>query len=323
MERTAEDHSRATTTTRTASELSYIVVTPSYNEEANLPATIKSMVSQEAKPLVWVVVDDGSSDNTWDLIDAAAKRHPWILGLRREKQPDDNPDGLLVASEAQAFLDGYQAALDQGADPDFIVKLDADLEFGPEYFNSLIEELRRDPHLGIAGGVIYEYKGDDLVLEKVSKAHVRGATKIYRRDCYRDIGGVHPVFGWDVIDEILARAKGWRVQSFSHVPLTHLRRTASREGRFVGWVRNGYMAYYIGMSPFRMLTRALSRLLTTGDIVQSAGLTQGYFSHFLRRTARLPDVEVRRLVKKHQWATLGAYVSRSAGEPQVKRCNHE
>jgi hypothetical protein len=203
------------------------------------------------------------------------------------------------------------------------VKLDADLEFGPEYFKSLLDELHRDPDLGIAGGVIYEYKDDELVLEKVSKAHVRGATKIYRRDCYRDIGGVRPVFGWDVIDEMLARANGWRVQSFSHVPLTHLRRTASREGRFNGWARNGYMAYYIGMSPLRMLTRALSRLLTTGDIIQSAGLTKGYFSHFLRRTARLPDLEVRRLVKKHQWTTLGAYVSWSAGEPQVKRCNHE
>ena len=159
------------------------------------------------------------------------------------------------------------------------------------------------PNLGIAGGIVYEYKKKELVREKISTAHVRGATKIYKAQCYEDIGGVHPVFGWDVIDEILARNSGWHVSSFEHVHLIHLRRTASREGRFKGWARNGYMAYYIGMSPLRMFLRSLFRLFSTGDIIQSFGIAYGFFGNYIRRTKKLDDKELRKMVRKYQWVT--------------------
>lgn len=289
-------------------EMTYTVVTPAYNEQANLPATIRSMVAQTLKPRVWVIVDDGSADDTWTIVQEAGKAHPWIVGVRREKKQTAGTDGLLIASEAAAFLDGYRLAVTRALDAAFVVKLDADLEFEPGYFASLLDEFRRDPRLGIAGGVIYEYRGTELAREKVSSAHVRGATKVYRKACYQDIHGVHPVFGWDVIDEIMARSCAWKVHSFDHLQLVHLRRTASRGGRFAGWARNGYMAYYIGMSPLRMFARAVSRLLATGDVVQSAGLAYGYFSNLLKRADRLPDRDIRRLVRKHQWVTLRAYV---------------
>jgi len=308
---------------RSIVEMTYAVVTPAYNEQANLPATIRSMVSQTLQPHVWVIVDDGSADGTWAIIEEARKAYPWIVGLRREKKEAAGTDGLLVASEAAAFLDGYQLAVTRALDAAFVVKLDADLEFGPEYFASLLDEFRREPGLGIAGGVIYEYRGTELTREKVSSAHVRGATKVYRRDCYEDIQGVHPVFGWDVIDEIMARSCGWEVRSFDHLHLVHLRRTASRGGRFAGWARNGYMAYYIGMSPLRMFTRAVSRLLATGDIIQSAGLAYGYFSNLLKRADRLPDRNIRRLVRKHQWITLRAYIKPVNCTPGVKEPENE
>ncbi|MEN6426529.1 MAG: glycosyltransferase family 2 protein [Phycisphaerales bacterium] len=288
--------------------MTYVVVTPAYNEQVNLPATIKSMVSQTHRPQVWVIVDDDSSDDTWSIIQEVSRANPWIVGLHREKKAAAGTDGLLTASEAAAFLEGYQLAISRFPGTGCVVKLDADLEFPPDYFAVLLDEFLKNPTLGIAGGVIYEYRGTELVRETVSKAHVRGATKVYRSACYQDIRGVRPVFGWDVIDEILARSQGWNVHSFDHLHLVHLRRTASRGGRFAGWARNGYMAYYIGMSPLRMLTRALSRLLATGDVVQSSGLFWGYFSNWLRRANRLPDADIRRLVRKHQWVTLHAYV---------------
>jgi poly-beta-1,6-N-acetyl-D-glucosamine synthase len=222
-----------------------------------------------------------------------------------------------------AFLEGYRLAVTQSPASAFVVKLDADLEFGPEYFAALLDEFRHNPKLGIAGGVIYEYRGTELVREKVSKAHVRGATKVYRVACYEEIHGVRPVFGWDVIDEIEARSHGWDVHSFDHLHLVHLRRTASRGGRFAGWARNGYMAYYIGMSPLRMFARAASRLLATGDVIQSSGLAYGYFSNLLKRADRLPDPDIRRLVQKHQWVTLGAYVKPSSVKPHIKESVNE
>ncbi len=279
----------------------YIVITPAFNEEKHIETTIDSVISQKARPQVWIIVDDGSSDKTWEIINSATISHSWIKGYRRPKEANRGNDGLLVASEAAAFLDGLGIALKNCPRPDFIVKLDADLKFGPEYFTVLLNEFSSNPMLGIAGGVIYEYKGSDLVREKASSVHVRGATKMYRHACYEDIGGIRSVFGWDVIDEMIARASGWHVNSFDHVHLIHLRQTASRDGRFAGWERNGYMAYYIGMSPLRMLLRVFYRLFVAGDIVQSLGLAYGYFHNFLRNSQQLPDPEIRRIVRQHQW----------------------
>jgi len=281
----------------------YIVVTPAFNEEDNLEVTINSMISQIAQPKIWVIVDDGSSDKTWEIISTAAESHSWIKSHRRSKKRNRGDDGLILASEAEAFLEGFELALKACPNPEFIVKLDADLKFAPDYFTALFNEYARNPKLGIAGGVIYEHKGSDLVREKVSNSHVRGATKVYRSTCYETIGGVRPIFGWDVIDEIIARDYGWHVTSFDHVHLIHLRRTASRGGRFAGWARNGYMAYYIGMSPLRMFLRSFFRLITTGDITQSCGLAYGYFRNFFRRAERLPNPLLRKLVRKHQWIT--------------------
>ena len=279
----------------------YIIITPAFNEEKHLEATIDSIISQKAQPQVWVIVDDGSSDRTWEIINSAMISHSWIKGYRRPKEMNRGNDGLLVASEAAAFLDGLRMALEACPKPDFIVKFDADLKIGPEYFIVLFNEFNSNPSLGITGGVIYEYNGSDLVQDKTNSAHVRGATKIYRYDCYEDIGGVRSVFGWDVIDEMLARASGWHVKSFDHVHLIHLRRTASRDGRFAGWARNGYMAYYIGMSPLRMLLRVFYRLFMAGDVVQSLGLAYGYFCNFLRNSQQLPDPEIHKIVRRYQW----------------------
>lgn len=282
----------------------YVVVTPAFNERGHIQETIASMVRQLIRPALWVIVDDGSSDGTWDVVSSAAEAHAWIEGHRRERKLSEQQDGLIEASEMGAFLEGLDIASSSFECPEFIVKLDADLKLSPDYFAKLFEEFAVNPKLGIAGGVIYEYRGDALVRDKVSTAHVRGATKVYRRSCYESLHGLGAFLGWDVIDEMLARASGWDVKSFEHISLVHLRRTASRSGRFKGWTRNGYMAYYIGMSPLRIFIRALFRLITTGDITQSCGLTYGYFRNFFRRAQRLPDPSLRKLVRKHQWATV-------------------
>jgi len=281
----------------------YVIITPAFNEADYIGRTIKSVLAQSVRPELWVIVDDSSSDKTFEVISSAAEPQSWIKVHRRSKEQNRTKDGLLVASEAKAFLEGLDLALNTFENPEFIVKLDADLKFSSDYFAGLFREFSVEPRLGLAGGVIYEYKGSGLVRERVNSAHVRGATKVYRYACYKDIGGIRPVFGWDVIDEILARAHGWEVKSFDHLHLTHLRRTASRGGRFAGWARNGYMAYYIGMSPFRILLRICFRLISTGDIVQASGLAAGYFGNFLKRAQKLPNPELRRLVRQYQWVT--------------------
>ena len=279
----------------------YIVITPAFNEQDNIQKTINSMINQKFKTNIWVIVDDGSFDNTIMVAKEAAKEFDWIHVIQNQKKQNINHDGLIEASEAKAFLKGYQYALTHCPCFDFIVKLDADLEFGPDYFLNLANRFVNDDNLGLAGGIIFEYKDGKLVKDRVSSAHVRGATKMYRQNCYSDIGGIRPIFGWDVIDEMMVREKGWKVESFEDLHLIHLRRTASRVGRFKGWVRNGYMAYYIGMSPGKILLRSLFRLLVVADPVQAAGLFWGYFFNWLKRRERLALDDVLRIVKKNQW----------------------
>ena len=282
----------------------YIVVTPAYNEQEHLTSTIASMLAQEHTPRAWILVDDNSSDGTWDLIVEAAERTPWIHALRDQDNVKPNGDGLLVASEAAAFLKGLDYAVREFGDPEFVVKLDADLEFGPNYFTSLFEQFRANPNLGIAGGTVYERKKGKLVKELVSRDHVRGATKVYRWNCYRAIGGVRLVFGWDAVDELLALQKGWEARSFDPPPLVHLRRTASRDGRFKSWMRNGQMVYFVGFSPWRILARAFYRTVICLDPAYGGGLLLGYAREWIARKPHIEDSEILSAVRKYQWRNL-------------------
>lgn len=279
----------------------YFVVTPAFNEADNLSLTIESMCRQEHPPRAWVLVDDNSSDGTWDLITEAARRTDWIHALRHEGKADSEKDGLLAATEAAAFLEGLKYAVDRLGEPEFVVKLDADLEFQPTYFTSLFEQFANNPSLGIAGGTVYEHKNGRLVKEQVSRDHVRGATKVYRWNCYRAIGGVRPVFGWDAVDELLAWQRGWEARSFNPPSLIHLRRTASRNGRFRGWMRNGRMVYFVGFSPFRTLCRAIYRATVRLDPVHAGGLLLGYTLQWIARRPQIEDPDILAAVKKYQW----------------------
>ena len=280
----------------------YVVVTPAFNEQQHVGETIQSMIAQTCRPLAWVLVDDRSSDGTWDIIADSTTSQRWIHGIQRVEDLPPNADGLLLASEARAFLDGLKLALAQFPEPDYIVKLDADLRFGPDYFESLFVEFEKHPSLGISGGSIYYQRANGtLVKERVRQAHVRGATKVYRRKCYEDIGGLRPILGWDAVDELLAKSKGWQAWSCDPPMLIHLRPTASRDGRFKGFMRNGRMTRYVGFSFWRTLLRVGYRAFLTLDPVQAAGLFCGYYGDWIRRRPRIDDREIRDAVRRYQW----------------------
>jgi GT2 family glycosyltransferase len=281
----------------------YVVVTPAFNEERNLQTTIDSMIGQTVPPVRWVIVDDGSTDGTGCLADRAALSVPWITSIRRTKS-HDGQDGLVAASEASAFNHGLASCRDAADIADVIVKLDADLEFDPDYFETLLDEFRRDPGLGITGGTIYEWRKGRLVREAVNRHHVRGATKAYRASCFREIGGVREVFGWDAIDELLARAAGWHVAPIDPPKLIHLRPTATRDGRLRGYARNGRLAHHVGYSPLRFAARLVKGLIVTRTYLQVVGLGFGYASSMLLRRPRLDDPALIHVVRTRQWKEI-------------------
>jgi poly-beta-1,6-N-acetyl-D-glucosamine synthase len=178
-----------------STNLKYVVITPVRDEAAYLRTTAESMARQTVLPQEWIIVDDGSKDTTGEIINEYADRYCWIRGVTRKDRGFRAAGGGVV----DAFNDGYRTL--QNSDWDFVVKLDGDLQFQPDYFEACFEEFERDPKLGVGGGIIcYEVAGEKY-FEENPAFHVRGATKIYRRKCWDAIGGFWPAAGWDTMDE--------------------------------------------------------------------------------------------------------------------------
>src|SRR5665213_2130111 len=176
----------------------YIVITPVRDEEAYLAVTIECMIRQSVPPVEWVIVNDGSTDKTGDIIDEYAHRYPWIHACHRTNRGFRQAGGGVV----EAFNDGFKSL--SGQDWDFIVKFDGDLSFGPRYFEKCFAYFEREADLGIGGGVICHTVNGEERIEAGPSFHVRGATKIYRRACWEALGGLWPAPGWDTFDEVKA-----------------------------------------------------------------------------------------------------------------------
>ncbi len=261
----------------------YIVITPVRDEEANLRFTIESMIAQSIPPVEWVIINDGSSDQTGRIIDEFAERYPWIRAVHRANRGFRKSGGGVV----EAFNDGYRAVSCE--DWEYIVKFDGDLSFEPDYFEKCFAHFEAEPKLGVGGGSIYHVFNGEAVLERCPKFHVRGATKIYRKACWDALGGFWPAPGWDTFDEIKANRLGWTTRNFPDLRLIHHRQTGSAEGLWNGLVKNGRATYVCGYHPLFMLGKCLRRLTAKPYGVGSAGLLYGFITGYLKRIPQVDD----------------------------------
>jgi biofilm PGA synthesis N-glycosyltransferase PgaC len=276
----------------------YVIITPVRDEEAYLEFTIESVLRQSVRPEEWIIVDDGSTDNTGNIIDKYASLHPWIRGIHRTNRGFRKAGGGVV----DAFNDGYRALT--GQDWEFIVKLDGDLTFAPDYFESCLGKFAYETKLGIAGGIICHVVNGIKLLETGPEFHVRGATKIYRKECWDAIGGFWPAPGWDTMDEVKARRLGWITRSFSDLHLVHHRITGTAEGIWAGMVKNGRANYICGYHPLFMLSKFFLRLFRKPYVVGSVGLMYGFVSGYLKRIPQVDDPITIRYLRRQQMNRL-------------------
>ena len=277
----------------------YVVVTPVRDEEAYLPLTIESMVRQTIRPQQWVIVNDGSKDRTGEIIDEAARQHPWIRGVHRT----DRGFRKWGAGIIEAFYDGYHAL--DSTDWEYMSKLDGDLSFEPDYFQKTFAKFRADPKIGIGGGVLYHHDGGgEKVLENHPKFHVRGGVKIYRRACWEAIGGLWVGPGSDTVDEVKANMLGWTTTSFFDIHMIHHRFTGASWGRWGGLVKDGKIDYVSGYHPLFLTVKSIVRLPRRPYFIGSFALVYGYISAHLQRTPRVDDPELIRYLRQQQLAKL-------------------
>jgi glycosyltransferase involved in cell wall biosynthesis len=274
----------------------YIVITPARNEEENIGHTIRSMVAQTIRPAAWVIVNDGSTDRTPALIDAASREHDWIIAVHRTDRGFRKQGGGVV----ETFNDGF--ARISSRPWDFLVKFDADLSFEPDYFARCFEKFAQEPKLGIGGGTISHPVNGVLVSESPGDPafHVRGATKIYRRECWDVLGGLIQAPGWDTIDELKANMLGWTTRSFPDIPIQHHRYTGTVDGTWKNSVKFGLANYITGYDPFFMAVKCAKRTLQKPVLIGAAGLWWGFCKGYFTRVAQVPDPALIRYVRRQQ-----------------------
>ena len=272
----------------------YVIITPARNEEANIEATIRSVAGQTIRPVEWIIVNDGSTDRTREILDRFAAELPWLHGLDLPDRGFREPGSGVI----RAFEHGLRNLKAQ--EWDFIVKLDSDLNLDPDYFEQCFREFEKDPKLGVGGGTIYHEIDGKLVAEGGPAFHVRGATKIYKRDYWVASNGLYAVPGWDTLDEVKANMLGWTTRSFPHVKIVHRRITGSADGVWKNWFKNGRANYITGYHPLFMLMKCVKRIPEEPFFMGAAGLFCGFASGYLRGVPQVPEPALIRYVRKQQ-----------------------
>lgn len=273
-----------------------LAITPARDEERFLPALIRSMVSQTCTPERWIIVDDGSTDQTAAILEQAAREHPWIevCHLPRNRERAFGGESVIMR-----FLTPQRLR-----ECDFILRLDADLTFGPMLVESLLAEFANDQALGIGGAVLYEPRDGEWREVESPRFHTRGAVKMYSKACFEAIGGLQPGVGWDTIDEAHAMMLGFRTRSFPSIVAYHHRPQGLAMGRLRSRFSTGHTLYVVGYSPIFMLVRSFRRMLEPPIFVGTLMMLAGYFEGYLRRTPRSSPPDLVKFIRRQQMRRL-------------------
>lgn len=247
-------------------DMSYALLTAAHNEERYIDKTIQSVVAQLLRPRIWVIVSDGSTDRTDEIVQQYAMRYSFIRLIRRDKDHSRE-----FASKVFALRAGSQMlAL---STIHFIGHLDADISLPPSYFRDLLAKFEEDPELGIAGGWCFEKTPRGVWQPRRGNCtwSVPGAIQMFRCKCYREIGELLPIEygGEDWYAEIRARMYGWRAQSFPGLGAYHLRTSGTRASVLRYCYRAGFMDFALGSHPLFEVLK-LARMSATHPYVLNA-----------------------------------------------------
>lgn len=260
----------------------YVVVSPVKDEERHIEVTLRSMINQTLKPVAWIIVDDGSKDRTAQAIHPYVQAHPFIRFVQHPNSGVRQPGSAVI----RAFDYGRRSLGD--VDYDFIVKLDCDLSFDPDYFERLLRRFRDDERLGIASGVYLE--ANEVGRWKqvpMPSYHAFGASKVVRRKCFDEIGGFVAAPGWDTLDEIRALHRGWTTQHFVDLKTKHHKPEGSGIGVLKTSAMHGEIFYVTGGDPLLLAFKVLRRLSTRPIPLNALALLLGYLKAVSRRQPRL------------------------------------
>jgi biofilm PGA synthesis N-glycosyltransferase PgaC len=265
-----------------------MIISPVRNEAAHIQHVIDGMAAQTRPPDRWVVVDDGSTDDTRRILEGAAKELPFLIVVSAPAvELPAGADRLSHAAAPRVFNHGL--AISPGPFT-HIGKLDGDIELPPDYFERLLAEFHAHPRLGVAGGVVVEEHGGRWKVHGASQPeHVRGALRLYSQECLTAVGGVQELLGWDGIDLLLARMRGFQTRSLPDLAARHHRHTGTAQGRLKGHVRWGRCQYIQGYPLYWIAIRALKVAGSAPRGVSGLAYLGGYAHAAVRRVPRFDE----------------------------------
>jgi biofilm PGA synthesis N-glycosyltransferase PgaC len=265
--------------------------------------TLDSMVAQSILPVRWILVNDGCTDGTSEVLTEYERRYPFIKVVLRAGRDKRQPGGRVV----QVFNRGMEEAEREDIEYDVLVKLDCDLSFEPDYFSGLLHEFAQDSRLGIASGVYLERPDDSQAWRQVEMPsyHAAGACKAVKRACWSAIGGFVVSRGWDTVDEIRAMRLGWGTRHFEHLQMKHWKSEGSGIGDVATSIMHGEVFYLTGGSATLLALKAGRRLFRRPAIRGALGLLWGYWWAALTRRPKVVSTDDARFYRSLLWRRLG------------------
>lgn len=284
-------------------ESGYAVITPAHNEAAHLAETIRSVLAQTTLPQLWLIVDDGSTDQTACVVEQYAQHQQWICLLRRKRDPAETYFG----SNVHAIMDGWRLIHKEPFD--FLAILDADITLPSNYYAEILARFDCNPKLGIASGVYENLIGDRLVRHLNDRRSTPKAIQVFRRACFEQICGYLPLAhgGEDVCACVMAQMRGWKTWSYPDLKAIHRRPTGT--GGSAGALRASYQEgireYHLATHPLFMVVKSLRRCcleppLVLGGVVRLLG----YVRCYLRREPRKLAPAIVRYIRREQLLRL-------------------
>ena len=279
----------------------YVLISPCRNEANYMRQTLDTVIAQSIRPAKWIIVDDGSTDETPGILHEHSQRHDWIEVITRT----DRGRRAVGPGVIEAFYAGYESI-----DPDeydYLCKLDLDLRLPPRYFERLMERMEANPRIATCSGKAYIEKEGGLVNERHGDETSLGMTKFYRVSCFKQIGGFEHEVMWDGIDCHRCRMMGWIACSWDEPELrfVHLRPMgSSQKGIYTGRMRHGYGQYFMGTGLIYMVASAVNRMVDKPYVLGGLAMFWGWLKSALQGKPRYDDPEFRRFLRRYQWRSL-------------------
>ncbi|MBC7364579.1 MAG: glycosyltransferase family 2 protein [Candidatus Aminicenantes bacterium] len=288
--------------------MKYVLITVAWNEADFIEMTMKSVISQTTRPQKWIIVNDGSTDETEEIIKRYACNNRWIELI---SEPPHSDHGF--SSKAKGFMKAYDRL--RSINFDIIGNLDADITFSADYFEFLLDKFVQDPRLGVAGTPFVE-DGKHYDYRFTSIEHVSGACQLFRRECFEAIGGYKPIKegGIDWVAVTTARMMGWKTRTFTERVCFHHRKIGTVDRGILSSIFHyGKKNYYLGYHPLWQILRAMFQMAKKPVLIGGLALWLGYIWGFLTIRERPVSKELIKFYRKEQMARLKLIISNIIG----------